>query len=162
MSSLKIFFISACLLFISEVSLAQEKITYYLSINKVEGKRLVGSIASITNKGITIAAKQRKQEPILTLVPFEEIDKLLLHKNRKNIGVLLFGAAGVVGSVAYGLDQSDGNVAAAVIAGGTIATVGISAIIYRIANPPIIKLKRSNDTIDYNSVNEALKVYISR
>ena len=147
--------------FICELK-AQEKAKYYVTVRSIEGKKTVGLLVDINKDEIVIdVGKYFKNETELQHIPYGNIDKIVLRENRKNSGLFLLGAGGIAGSVVLGLNMVNPTVATVAIVGGSLTIIGFCVLIYKVANPPVLKLKRKEGLINYQNVSEALKVYIS-
>lgn len=143
---------------------AQEiaKAKYYVTVRDIEGKKTVGLIVDINKDEIVIdVGKYFKNETELKRIPYGDIDRIVLRENRKNSGLLLLGAGGIAGSVVLGLNMVNPAFATVAIVGGSLTTIGLCAVIYKLVTPPVLKLKRKEGLINYQNVSEALKVYIS-
>lgn len=141
---------------------AQQSGKYYLVIKQLKGKRQSGKIAGIEPSGIILSQKKSRDSSTLVTIPFSEISKLKLYHSR---GAGAFGAVtsiAVIGNIAYAFSFSNAWVAVAVGSGGSLAIVGLAAILYQVAHPPLLKLKAGQDKLDYETLSETLKVYIER
>ncbi len=149
--------ITVLLLFTTCMVFAQRKKAPYNAIIYTQNKgKIQGKLTAINDTALVIADKR----DLVNYIPFDQVTKIKIYKYRSDIGYSIITGALVIGNIAAAQSLSDGNAALIMGTAGTVGIVALSMLLHNAIHGPILKIKASEEKIDYNNVSKKISPYV--